>query len=492
MALMKTGVLLQATPNGEELDVIARARTPVEILETKDVPTNAGIEKWARIKLLDGDGAGWAPQSAIDAEATADPSIKADDFARWCWWIYMQYGANPYYLSAVAQLRSNTANDQDDTGMGPFRFKQAEWDAYRGDPQIGLPTYAAEDVSNWRSQAVMFGILSEHAIDALGSLLGRSPTWIELFLAQMIGVKAASAVIVNPQIIINTAFQGLGPEDLPSGGLGAAQILDRFSPYFEDKGPPSRVVKGSESLTEIRQMLQDAIDFVSPTVDQVADELSDETDEQKPTAPQPETPIREEPTKPGASQIPSTVTSQIVLPMFPGARPAKIAANLPFVIDGLRGKGLADKQMVNMALSTIRVETAGFVPISEFQSSFNTRVTPFDLYEGRTDLGNTEPGDGPKFRGRGYVQLTGRDNYTRIGTQIGVNLASDPDKANDPTIAGQILAQFLKNKETAIRGFLSAGDLRRARIAVNGGTHGLSAFTAAFTVGQRVLPTMGI
>ena len=58
MALMKTGVLLQATPNGEELDVIARARTPVEILETKDVPTNAGIEKWARIKLLDGDGAG--------------------------------------------------------------------------------------------------------------------------------------------------------------------------------------------------------------------------------------------------------------------------------------------------------------------------------------------------------------------------------------------------------------------------------------------------
>ena len=247
MALMKTGVLLQATPNGEELDVIARARTPVEILETKDVPTNAGIEKWARIKLLDGDGAGWAPQSAIDAEATADPSIKADDFARWCWWIYMQYGANPYYLSAVAQLRSNTANDQDDTGTGPFRFKQAEWDAYRGDPQIGLPTYAAEDVSNWRSQAVMFGILSEHAIDALGSLLGRSPTWIELFLAQMIGVKAASAVIVNPQIIINTAFQGLGPEDLPSGGLGAAQILDRFSPYFEDKGPPSRVLKGSEA-----------------------------------------------------------------------------------------------------------------------------------------------------------------------------------------------------------------------------------------------------
>jgi putative chitinase len=104
---------------------------------------------------------------------------------------------------------------------------------------------------------------------------------------------------------------------------------------------------------------------------------------------------------------------------------------------------------------------------------------PFNLYEPGTPkgirLGNTVAGDGAKFKGRGYIQLTGRDNYTRIGQQVGANLVADPQLANDPSIAGLILAQFLKNKESAIRAALANDDLLQARKLVNGGSHGCRA-----------------
>lgn len=49
-------------------------------------------------------------------------------------------------------------------------------------------------------------------------------------------------------------------------------------------------------------------------------------------------------------------------------------------------------------------------------------------------LGNTEPGDGARFKGRGYLQITGRDNYTRVGKRIGVNLAKNPELLEQPEI----------------------------------------------------------
>jgi hypothetical protein len=147
--------------------------------------------------------------------------------------------------------------------------------------------------------------------------------------------------------------------------------------------------------------------------------------------------------------------------------------------------------MALQASGTIRAETEGFVPISEGRSHFNTRNTPFDLYEGRADLGNNQPGDGPRFKGRGYVQLTGRSNYTRIGPQVGANLVGNPDLANDPTVAGLILAQFLKNKERQIRSALASRNLRLARKLMNGGSHGAVQFIDAFERGERTQASIG-
>ena len=185
------------------------------------------------------------------------------------------------------------------------------------------------------------------------------------------------------------------------------------------------------------------------------------------------------------------VTVTIVSKMFPFTQVDNIRDNLPFVLKGLVERTLGDKPMVLMALATIRAETESFQPINEGLSKFNTSPGghPFDLYDFRSDLGNQGKGDGAKFRGRGYIQLTGRFNYQKLGTALdmGGKLATNPELANDPTIAGKLLAAFLKDKERAIKEALIIGDLRLARRLVNGGSHGLDRFSDAFRIGEGLI-----
>lgn len=193
----------------------------------------------------------------------------------------------------------------------------------------------------------------------------------------------------------------------------------------------------------------------------------------------------------GAAPAVAGVTAETVSKMFPGVPITNIKENLPFVLQALTDAGLADKPMVLMALATIRAETGNFTPLSEFKSKFNTAPggPPFGLYDNRHDLGNQGPPDGDNFKGRGYIQLTGRSNYQVHGAAIGLGnqLIDNPKLANQPDIAAKLLASFIKSKEQAIRNALKAGDLKKARKLVNGGSHGLDEFTNAFNTGKSLL-----
>jgi peptidoglycan L-alanyl-D-glutamate endopeptidase CwlK len=81
--------------------------------------------------------------------------------------------------------------------------------------------------------------------------------------------------------------------------------------------------------------------------------------------------------------------------------------------------------MVLVALGTIRAEAATFQPVEEIVSPFNTSKggQPFDKYDNRRDLGNLGPPDGARFKGRGFVQLTGRANYESFSKAIGLSTA---------------------------------------------------------------------
>jgi N-acetyl-anhydromuramyl-L-alanine amidase AmpD len=96
-------------------------------------------------------------------------------------------------------------------------------------------------------------------------------------------------------------------------------------------------------------------------------------------------------------------------------------------------------------------------------------------YEGRGDLGNTQAGDGLRFRGRGYVQITGRRNYTLWARRLGVNIVADPDLvATDPSMAAKILVQGMRDGSftgKTLLDHISPGaepDFFSARAIVNG------------------------
>jgi predicted chitinase/uncharacterized protein (DUF2345 family) len=61
-------------------------------------------------------------------------------------------------------------------------------------------------------------------------------------------------------------------------------------------------------------------------------------------------------------------------------------------------------------------------------------------------LGNTKIGDGGKYIGRGYIQLTGRSNYTRYGTMVSKDLIADPTLLNDPTIAAEVAVKYMLDR----------------------------------------------
>ncbi|MEM8790918.1 MAG: peptidoglycan-binding protein [Pseudomonadota bacterium] len=98
------------------------------------------------------------------------------------------------------------------------------------------------------------------------------------------------------------------------------------------------------------------------------------------------------------------------------------------------------------------------------------------VYGGRRDLGNTEAGDGWRYRGRGYLQLTGRANYTRYGRMLGVDLAGDPDLAREPEIAWRIAAAYMQTRRRGGKRVFEWADqnnVEQVTRAINGGLHGL-------------------
>lgn len=108
-------------------------------------------------------------------------------------------------------------------------------------------------------------------------------------------------------------------------------------------------------------------------------------------------------------------------------------------------------------------ECAGFRTTEEFASGA--------AYEGRLDLGNTQPGDGKRYKGRGLLQLTGRANYRDIGAKLGLDLEGQPLLAGEPLTSLRIACEYWKAR--TINDPADDDDLITVTRRVNGGTNGL-------------------
>lgn len=149
-----------------------------------------------------------------------------------------------------------------------------------------------------------------------------------------------------------------------------------------------------------------------------------------------------------------------------GAPRANVMVHWPRLYAALEHYGAESLRSQVGAVATVAVETPRFLPIPEYASG--------TAYEGRQDLGNIHQGDGPRYKGRGYIQLTGRTNYRTYGHQIGVDLEADPDLALEPLNAAAIFAVYWTSHH--IPAACEARDWKRVRKLVNGGLNGWDRF----------------
>jgi hypothetical protein len=167
-----------------------------------------------------------------------------------------------------------------------------------------------------------------------------------------------------------------------------------------------------------------------------------------------------------------------------GAPLVHVAISWPALEAALVKHGCYSEKVAVATIATVRVECPPFHPIHEYGNSHYFE----EHYEGRKDLGNLQPGDGVKYAGRGFIQLTGRTNYEHFGKLLNLDLVADPDLVLQPGPAAELFVLFFKNK-----GCTTAADAlnwKRVRELVNGGHNGLDLFLSLIEKLLAALPAI--
>jgi len=140
---------------------------------------------------------------------------------------------------------------------------------------------------------------------------------------------------------------------------------------------------------------------------------------------------------------------------------------LPHLLAAMEKYSINTPQRVAHFIAQIAHESGRFAYVRELWGP-----TPAQLkYEGRADLGNSEPGDGFRFRGRGLLQITGRANYRVCGDALGIPLLLNPEVLERPDVAA--LASAWWWQAHGLNALADSGDIVRATKKINGGTNGI-------------------
>jgi putative chitinase len=135
----------------------------------------------------------------------------------------------------------------------------------------------------------------------------------------------------------------------------------------------------------------------------------------------------------------------------------------PLVAGMTRYKITSDLRMAHF-IAQLAHESASF--------RFTEELASGDAYEGRADLGNTQPGDGRRFKGRGLIQLTGRANYAEYSKAAGVDYVAKPQLlSTDPFAAVDVACWFWHTRK--LNALADADDVKAVTRRINGGFNGL-------------------
>ena len=132
-------------------------------------------------------------------------------------------------------------------------------------------------------------------------------------------------------------------------------------------------------------------------------------------------------------------------------------------------------------LAQVGHESGGFHWLVEIWGPSDSQLR----YEGRADLGNTEPGDGAKFKGRGLIQITGRANYQKVSDALATDFINNPEQLAEPDMAVRSAMWFWQNH--GLNQLADAGDFERITKIINGGLNGYAERLALWDSAKEVL-----
>jgi len=156
--------------------------------------------------------------------------------------------------------------------------------------------------------------------------------------------------------------------------------------------------------------------------------------------------------------------------------PERAAEVAPFVSEAMQIAGIDTVNDKAAFVAQLMHESAAF--------RYNEEIHDGSNYEGRRDLGNTQPGDGRRFKGRGFIQLTGRANYEAASRDLGIDFVNNPDLAANDANAAKVAAWYWQQRNISVYG--DAGDIVKVSKLVNGGTNGLEQRKELFYAGVEI------
>ena len=171
------------------------------------------------------------------------------------------------------------------------------------------------------------------------------------------------------------------------------------------------------------------------------------------------------------------VTDDELRQIMPNCAAAKRADYLPFIQQAMQEFQITSYLREAAFLAQLAHESGELRYMEEIASGA--------AYEGRKDLGNTQPGDGKLYKGRGPIQLTGRANYKKYGDLLGLDLINNPTIAATKEVGFRIAGQFWSLN--GLNQLADQQDFKQITKRINGGYNGLDDRTMYYNRAKKVL-----
>ncbi|MDI3282204.1 glycoside hydrolase family 19 protein [Polyangium sp. 15x6] len=185
-------------------------------------------------------------------------------------------------------------------------------------------------------------------------------------------------------------------------------------------------------------------------------------------------PVKKPAKKPAVRAGVTLAELRAIMPRLPVGR---ARACLPHLNKAMKEAAITTKKRIAAFLAQLAHESGELRHFEELGTGKS--------YEGRKDLGNVRPGDGPRFKGRGPIQITGRSNYRAAGKALGIDLEKNPKCAARLDVGFRIAGWFWKSRK--LNALADRGDFKKITYRINGGYRGLARRRVYYQRALRVL-----